>query len=1201
MSNKNSISDILAELAVDIANMQEFLSKLSLMLNTNADSVSIDQVLQDGSSKTFKVPSFAYLTNKVESIDSKFNSLLTGNGSEIGVIDEDGKTRTFELKDISQIVSDLENSSTSTINKPTTFKYKNNWFFESFLNPLLYIDIPVENFITSTDIDKFQIGRIIITSTNNSDLEYFDNTYKDQTEISYSTLIEDLENRGISYFEDNNESVLPFAKNKVTGSFDIIRILEDSETSLVLSEPQTITVARYFLNTLKYYEQSVNSTNGIIQRTLQVGDLLITSDSSEYKIKHVDTNNSSVILERTFGLGELSSGSNKLTIKPTLEFSKYAPINIGFNERQVIFMRPVSSRLKVTTQNYSYGFGLYSNELTITLNTGETYTLSDFYDKFVSDFSLLFLNYSKEKKVPKLLGEKPNAVTLSSSFFKVVQVDKHIQSANDIDTVKQNIASVEAIKSQILEVDKQISEKRALLNTNAALTESQQLKLNKDLKTLSDTRQTLSTAQSSKIASVTTAVKSTPTLIKQPVFKVKGMWPIPDAIRSDNGLQNIAQFKVAWRILNTTGISEEADQLDFTDAGGNKITGSFSPWKEQLTKPRNKIYNSTTGYYEWEDEDVANSEVVNSNQIELPINKGEIIEIKIKSLSEAGWPDSPVESDWSNSVTVEFPANLKTQEDISIISQQAFAEEAKIKFQEDLNSKGLSAHLNTAFSNKDKYFPHRAEDVASGFFSSDGNIIDLYSKLKDISDTLTSIQTSLASGEGELKVSIIDQSGNSIIVNNGQTIELFAGYYKELIKNTSGTITTYEHGKIITNQYILQIENTSQTTLELFASLNGGISQQSTISNPAANPYDGYHTNLRYDASPIMINTATAGTPGSLQQINGYQSSQVKGQILYRRSRSIGLSENLVAGDLLAGDLDDAGTIYDNLYNTNYQYNGITINNTKIPYSAGHYLPYDPTLSSLDIEVDSIDYTMSSNSLVWNGTLSSNEPVGGGLLSEFCISIDHPDIKEGGKYNGEWSTIYRPTISSTKQTTLPFSQAVHCEIAKEELTNAFSAKYFTQAAYKKPNSDSIEIPREFKYPIKQGFVSNDKYLIGKYTCGAYLYISPDSYESIAATAYSPTDSKRLVKYGESNALQIPLVFQYRCSDYLAYVGGYRADVSSGLKNVKYTKRIGFDIKLKTETFSFDIVVSSQYEKETALATPISSVSSSSMSQITLSD
>ena len=1194
MAGTNSLSDYLAELGVDINNMQEFLNKLSLMFSTNSDSVTVTQTMQDGSTKTFVVPSMAYITNKVNSLDTKFNSVLTANASQIGVVDENGQVRTFELKDTSQVVSDLDTVSSKSITTPAEFNYKSNWFFESFLNPLLYVNVPVDAIATS-DIDRFEAIRVLITSTTQTDLDYFDGTYKGKNDIDYATLINDLNARKITYFEDSNETVIPPFQNKVSGSFDLLSMLSDVEAKVVMGETQTLNTTKYVLNTLRYMEKAPTSPTGVVYRVLKPGDSLLTKDGSEYKVTAVDTNQTSVTLQRVFGLGELVVGAGTLMIKPQLDVIKQAPVNVGFDERQVIFMRPISSRLQVTTPNISLGFGIYSNELTITMPTGEVLTLADFYNQFVSDFSLVFLNYTKEKKIPPILGEKPNAVVLSADSFKVVQVDSHIQTANDIQTVKQNVASVETIKSQINEVDKQMSDKKQQLNTNAALTPQQQLKLNQDLKTLTNQRATLSTAHASKISSITTAVKGTPILTKPPTYRVKGMWPIPEPITTTKGVQQAAQFKISYRVLSTTGTSETAEQITFTDPKGNKISGSFSPWKEILGKPRTKTFNSTTGFYEWAPENIADPNTVNSNQVELPINKGEVLEIRVKTLSEAGWPDNPVESDWSNSILVEFPASMQTIEDISVIAQQAFAEEAKINFQNDLNSKGLDVHLATAFTSKDKYFTHKSDDIASGFFDTTGGVIDLYTKLKTMNDTLTAIQTSIATGAGQIVVSIVDQNGNSINVTNGQTIQMFAGYYKDQIKKTSGNTTTYDHGKVITNQYYVQISNTSQSPLELIAFLNGGTGEIAPASNPLLT--SGYDTNLRYDICPITIANATAGLPGGFKQQDAYQSSQAKGQIINRRVKSMNLAELLVEGDRKT-----TGTTYDPSFDTNYNYQGVLLPGslTTVPYSAGHYLPYDPTLSSLTIKVNNVDYSCSPNAAVWDGAIVSTAPEGGGLLSEFCLSVDHPDLKVGGKYNQVWSQIRRPQILSTQQSVLPFSQAIHVETAEADVTNPFGAKYFVQAAYKLPNVNGITSPQEFNYPVKQGFSANDQYLIGKYTCGAYLYLNPASYESIAATSYSPSASKRTVEVGDANALKIPLIFQYRCSDYLKYVGGFRVNQTAGLRNVKYTKQIGFDIQMKNDVFSFDVIVSAQYEKETAVVTPASNINkSNTMSQITL--
>lgn len=1186
MADKSSLTDYLAELGVDVNNMQEFLLKLSQVLSTKSDSVKVTQTLQDGSTKDFLIPSFGYLSGKVANVEQKFNDLLSANGNQLGVKDADGNLRTFELKDISTIVSDLEAVATSSVSVPASFNYKTNWFFESFLNPLLYINIDTSTLTTDPDVNRFEVRRLIYTPANQTETEYFDSNYKGQNGLVYETVIADLNTRGIDYFEDSSELTLPPARNTVRGSFDILDVLEDSSTAIVAGETLTQAIRKYRLNNLRY---TAITPNGSIEKTLQVGDHLISANNSEYTVESVDTNAKTVILELVFGTDGLAVGASQLRMKPILERSSLVQLNLGYNERNIIFLRPISDRLAITTEQFSQGFGIFTNELTITLSNGQQLFLTDFYKNFVSDFGMLFINYAKEKKLPAALGDTPNTVTLAQENFKVVQVDSHIQDADNTLGIKQKIAAKEQVASQIREVDKQISESRANLNTNASLNEAQKLKLQQDLKTLADNRLTLSKSQQSLVSDITTSIKSTPSFITNPSYRVRGFWAIPSAKETVHGVQQVAQFKIAYRTLSKTGSSKAADQIDFVDAAGNRTTGAFSPWTEILSKPRSKKLNEATGFYEWAEEDVANPNEVNCNQLDLPIKKGEIVEIKIKSLSEAGWPDSPVESDWSTSILVEFPSDIETAEDSTIVSQQAFADETRINFQEELNAKGLDIHLSTAFTTRDKYYAHRSEDIASGFFATDGNIIDLYTKLKSISDTLAAIQTSLSTGRGSLSVNIIDSNGAARSITNGQSVDLFAGYYKDLIKDTSVTPVAYNHGKVVAVQYLIQLQNTSQTPLQLISTLNGGSAEKATTSDPSGYPTVNYHTNLRYDLAPLVLNNSVSGPIGSLAQKDGYQSSQVKSQYIYTRFKNVTLANNLYQGDGLT-----AGTLYSNATTGNYNYRGRLVGTTTVPYVYGHYLPFDPTWTALP-------YTTAANSQVWNGTLDSNSaPVGGGRLSEFCIHKNHPFIKPGGAYNLNWNNatynVARPVYSAadTLQKYLPFSQAIHCEITEAEGQNMFGAQYYQQAAYSQPASVTLGTTainmRENQYPIKNGFLPEDAFLIGKYTCGAYLYIAPSAHSKISVDGVSPSGSFKELPFGSESAINIPLIFQFRASDALGYVGGWRSANPSGLKNVKYAKTLGIDIYSENATFSFDVTVKTQYEKETAVVTPISGIS-----------
>jgi hypothetical protein len=1193
MADKSSLTDYLAELGVDINNMQEFLLKLNTSLSTKANSVSVTQILQDGSTAKYNIPSFGYLNTQIQNIEEKFNSLLSGNANQLGVKDKDGNLRTFELKDISTVIDDLERVSSTGVAVPAAFNYKTNWFFESFLNPLLYVNIDTSTITTDPDINKFEVIRVIITSQIASDTQYFDATYKGKNDLLYSAVIKDLNNRGIQYFEDTAELLLSPAKNTVRGAFDVLDILEDSETELVGGQTLTSSIRTYRLNTLQYVGLTDSTSSGTIEKTLKRGDHLITTDNSEFIIKSVDTNSRTIVLELVFGSSGIAMGRDQLRIKPILERSTLVQLNVGYNERNLIFLRPVSDRLAVTTDQYSQGFGIYTNDLTITMQNGKELNLTQFYQNFVSDFGLLFLNYAKEKKLPASLGESPNPVVATATNFKVIQIDQHIQDADNTLAVKQKIAAKEQSSSQISELDKQISATRANLNTNASLNEGQKLKLEQDLKTYADRRLTLSKTLQSLVSDITTSIKSTPSFITNPEYRVRGFWAIPEPRQTLHGLQNVAQFKISYRTLSKTGSSKTADQIEFVDANGNKVTGAFSPWREYLSKARTKKLNTSTGYYEWADENLADPDAVNSNQLDIPIKKGEVIEIRIKSLSEAGWPDSPIESVWSDSILVEFPANIETVEDATVVSQQAFADEARLNFQDELNSKGLDIHLSTAFTTRDKYYAHKAEDIASGFFASDGNVVDLYTKLKAIADDLSAVQTSISTGAGALKVSIIDQLGNEKEVKNGDSISLFAGYYKDLIKDTSVTPVQYSHGKVVAVQYIVQLQNTSQTALQLISTLAGGIGVPADVSNPTAFPTSNYHKNLRYDRCPLTINNSTDQTLANFVQKDGYQSSQVQSQFIYTRYKDITLASDLYTGD------GQSASLYVNAPSGNYVYNGFQIGSNFVPYVHGHYVPFNPTLSATP-------YTTTANANIWNGTLTGSTPNGNGKLSEFCIHKSHPEITTA--WNQATWVPARPSYLTTDtiQKYLPFSQAIHCEITEAEGTNVFGASYFQQAAYQRPVAPSplTTTPanlRENQYPIKSGFLKNDEFLVGKYTCGAYLYMAPSTYSAVSVAGLSPSGATKQLAFGAANAIKIPLIFQFRASDKLTYIGGWRVANPTGLKNVKYSKKIGLDIYSTDSVFSFDVTVGAQYEKETAVVVPLSQLDISTFSAVGAAD
>jgi hypothetical protein len=1186
METKHTLSDVLKRLVVDIDNMNKFLFSLQNILESSSENVTVSQTKIDGTSTNITVPSFGYLKGKIEDINTKFDTLISANGDVIGIKSSNGDVRKFELKKTSQLIKDLENVQNSTFTVPSSFKVKNNWFFESFLNPLLYVSLDISTVLTD-DIDQFIVKRIIVNSVNNDDVAtFFDENYKGQNDLVYSNIVQELNDNGIDFFEDDNTVDMEVSVNRYNGSFDVVKILEETGNQTLTSGATVSTLRRrYKLSTLVYTDVLSGIQNS---KSLAEGDVLITANDSEYRVVSINSTDTEIVLERIFGNDPITIGSAILKLKPVPYRRPELQVNVGFNERQIIFIKPVSKSKNLTISDFSKGLALYTNDLTIPLQDESTSTLADYYNNFVSDFGLILLNLAKEKTLPSILAITPDAPALDEASFKVYQIDQHIQNDKNLTDLNNSVKEKASLQQEVEELNKKIDSVKANITT-ISKTPKEAKRLQKQLTESLTARNEKTIALSSLVTNITTQLSTTPQFVTNRKYEVRGFWQIPNPKLDKYGTQNVVQFKYRYRYLSSTGTQPNAQQQTYVDVDGTTKSATFSSWTEVLTKPRIKVLNEATGLYEWTEETLTDSDTVNTNQLNISIRKGELVEIQVKSLSEAGWPSNAAESAWSNVVQVKFPEEIQSQEEGVITSQKTFAEKARLDFENSLNAKGLDNHLASQFTSGDKFYGHIAENISSGFFTNEGNVIDLYQKLKDLQTTLDAIQQSINLDRGVIKVSVIDSDGNSLDVANGDTIDLFAGYYKDLIKDTTGGTVIYNEGAVITKQYAISIQNTSATNLELVSLLFGGINELANDSLPLV-PDSDYHVNRRYDIVPIGVNSNPTPLISSFKQKASTQSGQVKSQFINSRVREYGLSEEIYSPS-------SPVTTYNTVayYTQSYAYGGRVVGVTSnVPANWGHYLPFKPDVAIPGTAVDG---------RVWNGTTTAASPTvtanGGGRLSEFCISKDHPEIPTlcGPSFLvSNIAEAFRPDFNSgtlitaaDSQKYLPFAHALHFETSVSDGANAYGVSYYKQASRITPNTPSANNTplgkNDTHYPIKLGFTKNDEYLIGKYTCGAYLYMYPTTYESAAVEGNFPARSTKTVKFGSENALNIPVLFQFRASDKLGFIGGYRT--ASTLTNIKYSKKLGIDIILKDDVpFSFDLNVSAQYIKETTLDAPL---------------
>jgi len=1152
MSNtKNSFSSLIAQFLRLQKNSLEIINKLNDVTTSSKDSVEIEFLMDDNTSENIQVPSFGYLKTEINRLDENIKALSGLEDNKANVRNADGTVaKIYQAKTLK------DPSSPSSLQVPSTFQARNNWFFESFLNPLLYIEIDVENQIPENS-ESVYVKRIIANTQSDVQKQYFDNNLKGRNDITDADFIASLESQGIQYFVDEQINSLDLRTIRYTGSFGVLRIFDEEVQVTVNGTTTTNTVRKYKLNTLRYNDVLSDTENS---RTLTKGDLLITSGGTKYEVTSIDVTNQTIVVKRLFGFEPIQLGDSSLTIYSNVLSNRQVEVNVGFDERQGVFIKSIDGDFNVASSKYSPGICFWSNELQIATSDGVK-TLEAFYNSQVSDFGKIFIASAKDNTIPAVYGQTPSSPVVSAGNFKVVRVNSQITSSKESNSFKEKVNVKNTLKNEIDSIDRAIDQTRKQLSelttTSVGKTPTAEFKkLNDKISALTKDKGSKTELVSTTITELNNLIISVPELTEAPKYRVRGFWPIPEPIVDPKtGEQNIVQFNVRYRYLSLTGNPNGVDQIDYIDNNGVAKTGQFTNWIQFKSDVRKKVYDVNTGTYIWKIEDVSDANTVNINQLDIPITKGEKVEIQVQSVSEAGWPTNPLTSDWSTSAIVDFPPDLVVQVDNSSFVVQNNTDTAVARVQSDLQAKGLDQHLATQFTSGDKFFAHNSSVIASGFFDATGKALDLFQKLTQIDNELQSLRALIAKAKGTLGVYI--RSGNtSNKINPGSTINLFGGYYDQLIDLSNPS----NKGKIANVVYYLELRNEAATPLELSSLIPGG--QGVKAPNSITGQTD-YNNNRKYGETPVQLSgivsaNVNVSSPGSFIQASGYQSGNAYSQFVYSRYKSVGLDEDLYFNPPTSLAWNDAtGT------------GGLPINND------GIIMPFSPTGPP--------PTGSGINANIWDGNYSSGTPTGNGNLNEFCIHISHPDINDGS------STLFldlvRPAVLPSGPMEYPsFRHALGFE-TDTNITSSipgFQTASYQQLQYYPANSGSVFGTDDNAYPNKLGFIESDEFLCGKFSCGSYLFIAPTNHTALQIEG-STQLAKKTLDFGQENAITIPLVFQMRAQDKLGYVGGWRS--AGNLKNITYTKKIGIDIQVKNEDlFSFDVLVTGSYTK-TSLVSP----------------
>ena len=1172
MDTQNSFSSIIKQFTQMNANALETFERINQAVTTSDDSVTVSIDLfgtpdDDGNTtiKTYQIPSFGYLDREIKRLESNLKALTGVGTSDASVKLPDGSIQRIVTRKLKTPASDL-----TSLSLPTQFETTDNDFFEDFLNPLLTVKFDVSGQIDA-DTERVLVKRYIFPSSDAFAANYFDDNYRSTDEISYSSFINDVFQNGANVTIDEQVRDLPYKTVQYYGGFDVTAI-ENVEREIVVDGETVKKVSKlYTLNKLTYTDinKDLNQTE-----LLGIGDQLLVNsgnNTTRYEIINLYAGTSQVELKLLEGFDAIKIGVDQLKIYKALEDSVSVSIHVGFDERQVVFFKAIDPMSKIIAENWSPGVGFYSNELEITNANGGTETLSSYYKNNVADFGQFIKSLKDDFIPPATIGVQPDPVELDSGNFKVVQINTHLTQNESFDSIKKLSNDKISVLENIKKLDENIVSKRSEVATKKYKSEIEKNKDKSTLNNLVEKRSSEAKLYSSIVNQIKSISQDQNITEISPKFRVRGFWSIPKAQLSEDSLpQEIVKFKIQYRYVSSTGKTSNIEQIPLTIKEGGKTkttTGSFSNWIALETPTRQRMKDSVTGKYVWVTESVEDGQEVNFNQLDLPINLGENVEVRIKSISEAGYPSNPIESNWSNIITIEFPENLLDTTNVINLVEENAKETTYVQLVDELDSKGLYTHIGDSFTANEKYFSHGAGNIASGFLSEEQTPISLFDKLVALQVEIEALKEQIANAEGELMVTLVDEEGKTTDIQPNTKNKIFAGYYTDEVADLN-----IKKGHIVTKTYKVLLENTKATQLELTARIIGDRSLPVDPSTGAFNTgpeltYEMGTWDYSNGATPSFSNRIQNDSyyiiegkydlvPIQYQYVDDisdiwnsrapFQSAQRKGQWIYSRYMDVTGEKELYLNTPLNGS---------SLNTTdNFEYFGANAQGAA-----------------------------SNDGFIWTGTTAS---LNGVTITEFdsslgaqayddglFVHVDHPLV---GTYKDPGTNLI-PWISSDVHSSQPSTLRSGQANSEKQLTYRYDRNTYQRT-------------------MKMSFDDNDVYLLGGKSCGSYLFMSPtrdtqievDGDNKFGKARINNLDSKKTTAFAaKAPSLSVDIVFQYRMTDYFGETSTTGVDTSTGkigglhnnsITNLTYSKTIGIDLFDSNDNqFSFDLQVFAKYK------------------------
>lgn len=695
MSNINTFAENMRRTVTAQTNTLNLLESIQKSITTKDAIVQYDYTKLDSTQeeKTYQIPSLIAIVNRLQAVETNLNNLSKGKGV---ITSTDGTRRKIQVASLPETPQQI-----TGVTAPSTFSIDSNWFFEDMMFPTLYVTLNLTGQIDEYS-DRVKISRIIIDKKNANAQQLWENNLQ-QNDYQYAALKSLLTYNNIPYAEDIQEIKLPLISNTVSGTFTITE------------DPEVINgYTWYKLDTISYSTINEDGIDVGQNNILSIGDRLSYADTL-FNITDIDTTNQKIRIMPISG-SAIPGVYTMFKLYQDPFRKKEIKVKFGAGEYNIVYIKGVNEEYNLLGNEWSSPVKFDTDILT--LDSDENKSLAQFYQESVMDWGSNMIAEAKERSIKAFYGQIPNVPVLSASALRVVQINTQINAALDTADIRNTASEIESTKTQIESLKQTIAAQKTELQSITVMDE-----YNAMMQAISSNTVELANLQTgyrTLVNTFKTAVKQNEAVLENPKYHIRGFFPIPEYKYRDEDKtipETIIGFDIAYRYIREDNTGNDLNTFTYTDNDGTTLVqGTFTDWIVEQGYMRSRVFNTDTNMYEWKAENIADGSENNINQIDIPISKGEKVEIRVRSISEAGYPENPLKSGWSEPVIIAFPETLSTTNSIAELITEINDDALQIAISSSLDAIGVPAHLDDSVANSNSvnglFYKHLAENIA---------------------------------------------------------------------------------------------------------------------------------------------------------------------------------------------------------------------------------------------------------------------------------------------------------------------------------------------------------------------------------------------------------------------------------------------------------------------------------------------------------